>query len=65
TIDTARSVWKDTRDTRRAEQHRADTIEASAAYNAKVTADALARLKYASDHIDPSRRSGPGPGVRR
>ncbi|MDP9093687.1 MAG: relaxase domain-containing protein [Actinomycetota bacterium] len=65
TIATAHSGWKDARDTRRAEQHRADTIEANAACNAKTTAEAIARMKYASDHVDHNPRSGPGPGVRR
>ncbi|MDP9115760.1 MAG: AAA family ATPase, partial [Actinomycetota bacterium] len=65
TIDIAHRGWKDARDTRRAEQHRAHTIQASAAYNAKPTAEAIARMKHASEHIDHNPRSGPGPGVRR
>ncbi|MDP9116535.1 MAG: hypothetical protein M3O28_04590, partial [Actinomycetota bacterium] len=65
TIDTARSVWQDTRDTRRAEEHRAYNVGTQTAYNARITSEAIARMKYASDHIDPNRRSGPGPGVRR
>lgn len=54
-------MWKDARDTRLAEERDNQNATSQAAYNKKLNAEAVARLKYGNDHHH-DHGMGPTPG---